>query len=407
MFATNFLKLTTAAFVLSGFALAQNPQPPPGTPPSPAAAPSRGAEIPRPPTEMVRPIFVSGQVVMEDGGAPPSPAVIERVCNAGTPRREGHTDARGHFSIQLGSNRGMLPDASSSGFANELDDMAGAGLRSPNTEGGRTMTGAPPLMGCELRASLAGFVSSTINLHNRQPLDNPDVGTLVLYRMERVQGTNVSAADLKAPKEAKKLLAKVAKNSKTDSPAAIEADLRRAVEIYPQYTTAWLQLGLLMEVQSRFAEARDAYTKAIAADDRFVRPYVQLAGIASREQKWQETADLSRRALELNPFAFPNAYLMNAMANYHLKNFDAAEASARKVRLFDTEFRLPVAHLLLGTLLLQKRDYSGAAEGFRAFLKAAPGSPDAPAIRQQLQEIEKKLAESPNATTAAPAPHPQ
>jgi len=389
---TTGLRVLVSAFLVvasvSVVAQAPPPNPTPG-PPSPTPS-SRTPPQTRPPQEQVRPIFVSGRVVMEDGNAPPEPVAIERVCNSGAPRREGYTDARGYFSLQLGSGRGVLPDASTSGFADEFDDMTAAGLRT-NSTSGRANSGAPPLMGCELRASLGGHISTVISLHNRQALDNPDVGTLMLYPTSRAPGTSVSLADLRAPKSAKKEMEKAQKLER-ENPAEAEAHLRKAVELYPQYATAWFQLGLLHERAGRLDEARAAYAQSISADERFVRPYIQLAGVASLQQKWQESADMSAKAVALNPFAFPHAHLINAMANYHLQNLEAAEASARKVRLLDTEQRLPVAHLLLGTLLLRKNEYAEAAEGFRAFLKAAPQSPDAPAIRIQLQEIEKKLS---------------
>jgi len=394
MFTTVRRTFAAACLVLASWtAVAQAPPsgPPPSSPSRPIP-PGRVAPAPRPPQEQVRPIFVSGRVVMEDGTPPPEAVAIERVCNGGNPRREGYTDARGYFSLQLGSGRGVLPDAATSGFAEDFDDMTGTGMRTDSGVG-RANSGAPPLMGCELRASLPGYISSVVSLHNRQALDNPEVGTLVLYPPARAQGSSVSVTDMQAPKAAKKEREKAQKLER-EKPAEAETHLRKAVELYPQFASAWFDLGLLLERGGRPADARAAYLESVKADDKFVRPYVQLAALAALEQKWQESVELSARAVALNPFAFPNAHLINAMANYHLQNLEAAEASARKARLLDAEQRLPVAHLLLGTLLLRKQDYSGAAEGFRAFLKAAPGSPDAPAIRVQLQEIEKKLAET-------------
>ena len=48
------------------------------------------------------------------------------------------------------------------------------------------------MMNCELRASVAGFTSDTINLFNRRTADNPDVGTIVLHRIAGVEGASIS-----------------------------------------------------------------------------------------------------------------------------------------------------------------------------------------------------------------------
>src|SRR3954469_15943516 len=61
--------------------------------------------------DMPRPIYLSGKVQMDDGSAPPSQVVIERVCN-GVARPEGYTSSKGHFSFALGQNTAVLADAS-------------------------------------------------------------------------------------------------------------------------------------------------------------------------------------------------------------------------------------------------------------------------------------------------------
>ena len=50
-----------------------------------------------------RPIFISGKVTLEGGGPLPEPVPIERVCN-GRVRREGYSDLKGQFELQLGTN---------------------------------------------------------------------------------------------------------------------------------------------------------------------------------------------------------------------------------------------------------------------------------------------------------------
>ena len=50
---------------------------------------------------MQQPIFVSGQVMLEDGTPPTESVAIERVCG-GQSRTEGYTDSKGYFSLELG-----------------------------------------------------------------------------------------------------------------------------------------------------------------------------------------------------------------------------------------------------------------------------------------------------------------
>ena len=71
-----------------------------------AGTPSRSTpstRTPNTPDTSTKPIFVSGKVMLQGGGALPEPVPIERVCN-GTVRREGYADTKGQFEFQLGLN---------------------------------------------------------------------------------------------------------------------------------------------------------------------------------------------------------------------------------------------------------------------------------------------------------------
>ena len=59
------------------------------------------------------------------------------------------------------------------------------------------MTGVAIRKGQE-RAQAPGFRSDVVNLVSRNPMDNPDIGLIVLHRMGNVEGTSVSATSLLA-----------------------------------------------------------------------------------------------------------------------------------------------------------------------------------------------------------------
>jgi tetratricopeptide (TPR) repeat protein len=345
--------------------------------------------------EMQRPVFLSGKVTLEDGSPPPEPVVIERVCN-GVHRPEGYTDSKGRFSIQLGQNAGMMQDASVSssadvfdrgGFGNDPRGAAGGGLGVP----GRGGVSERDLMGCELRANLPGFQSQIVNLSGRRFMDNPDVGTIVMRRLGGVEGTTISITTQLAPKEAKKALEKGRENAKKQKVADAQKEFEKAVALYPKYAIAWHDLGLIYLAQDNKEKARDAFAKALAADDKFIKPYLQLALLSAGEQKWQEVDDTTDRVIRLNPLQFPEAFFYNAVANYNLQKFEEAEKSASEAVKLDTAHRMPKAQHILGVLQAMRNDLQGATENMRAYLKYAPTASDAEAVKGQLAELEKRL----------------
>jgi tetratricopeptide (TPR) repeat protein len=132
-----------------------------------------------------------------------------------------------------------------------------------------------------------------------------------------------------------------------------------------------------------------------------------MAGISLRDKNWRDAADTAQRALKLDPFDFPQAYLFSAIANYNLKNLDAAEKSAREGQKIDTQHRYPKLEHVLGVLLAEKQDFPAAAEHMRSYLKFAPEAQDAGIVKKQLTEIEKLSSAGKLTTGPASAPEPR
>ena len=80
------------------------------------------------------------------------------------------------------------------------------------------------------------------------------------------------------------------------------------------------------------------------------------------------------------------------MANFNLRNLEAAEKSARAALKLDTQHRVPKLEHLLGVILANQQDYAGAAEHMKSYIERAPDASDVDVVRKQLVEIEKLLA---------------
>jgi len=347
-----------------------------------------------------RPLFLSGKVTMEDGTAPPEALAIQLICHA-SPRSIGRTDGRGNFSIDLNNRNAMMTFADSSD--DPLPSRAGGTLGSQNSGRPNTVASAGgvassqsindrDLMGCDLQATLPGFRSDILHLMNRKSLDDPNVGTLILHRLANVEGTTISLTSAMAPKDARKAMERAQNFAKKDKWDQAQKEVQKAVEIYPKYAVAWSELGGLQERANDSEGARKSFAMALEADPKLIPPYLALANMASRDSKWQEVSDHTERVLKLNPVDFPQAYLLNAMSNYYLKNFDVAEKSARAGIEHDPEHRFPRLHELLGAVLIRKQDSAGAAEQFRKYLRYAPDGPETARARKQLADLERSLS---------------
>lgn len=389
-----------ASFSLAAHGFAQEPGPAqaPAAPTAPAPQPQppgdrqpggdRQPPVTQPPTqdrnqqpqfpEMPRQIFLSGSVRLADGSIPPTNVVIERVCN-GVVRPEAYTDSKGNFSFLLGARNSMaIADAS---IGNSIDPISRGG--------GLGRESSFDLSGCEIRANLPGFLSESILLAFRQPLDDPDIGIIHIRRLANVEGYTFSVTTAAAPKDARKAYEKGLEHVKKQKWTDAEREFNKAVAVYPKYAVAWYELGRVHQQQKKLDEANHAYGEAIKIDSKFVSPYAQLAIVAVLQQKWDDVARYTSQTLKLNPFIAPEIYFYSAVANFNLRKIDVAEDHARQAAKLDPQHKTPRINHFLGVILAQKQEYKEAAENLRIYLKFSPKAPDAATVKQQLAELEK------------------
>ena len=367
---------------------------------TPSSLPGNTGTSPNAPVALPQPIFVSGRVMREDGTPPGETVTIERVCG-GSARAEGYTDSRGYFGIELGKDNGVLQDASETAGHSAGSGNPFSGGQSSLTRGGiggATMGSDMRLINCELRAKLSGYRSQTVSLANRRPMDNPDVGVILLHRLGPSEGNTVSASSLSAPKDARKAFDKGQDALKKKKPEEAMKDFERAIELYRGYATAWFELGRLQIAAGDRYTARGSFGEALKADPKYVAPYVEIAALDMDEKKWREVVEVTDQASRLDAFDYPQVFFLNAVANYNLQNFEESEKNLRQAERLDTRHVFPKIQHLMGLILARKQDYAGAADHLRDYLKLAPDASDSATVRTQLERLEK-LA-SPTAQSA-------
>lgn len=341
-----------------------------------------------------RPIFLSGKVMMEDGGPPQESAVIERICmGRGSPIQEAYTDSKGRFSFQVGQRMGMMQDASVGNSDEGFGSRPGMGQMG-NMGGNMPRVSERDLQMCELRASLPGYRSTVVSLAGRRSLDNPDVGTIIMRRLADVSGFTTSATTMMAPKDAKKAFEKAKNALKKNKLPEAQKELEIAVSLHPKFAEAHHELAQVYLMSKNNEAARAGYEKAIEADPKFISPYLGIANLEAQQQKWDAVKAMTEKVLQMNRYDFPAAYFYGAVANYNLRDAEAAEKLCRAGIEIDQYHRIPKMSHLLGVLLAEKQDYKGASESLQSYLKFAPKAGDAENVKKQLAELQGRLAQT-------------
>lgn len=334
--------------------------------------------------DMTRPnmVGISGKVVMEDGGPVSQRVLIQSDCH-GTITSEGYTDTKGAFSFE---------------FANKEPGQASTASETPTTrvDPSTIRYNAPrSWRDCDVRAVLPGYASDTVALASRAPsFGSTDIGIIRLRRSSSGQALTESITTGKAPDKARKEYERgleAVKQGKLDS---AQEKFQKAVDAYPQYAVAWLELGKVQAQKNDSAGARQSFHQSIAADKKFMSPYRELALLAGHDKQWQELADTSDQLIAMDGQHFAEFYFYNAIAKFHLQNYDAAENSALAGIKIDIEHSVPKLEYVLGMTEAQKRNYQAAAEHVRKYLNLSPNGPDAEDTKKKLEEIDRLAATS-------------
>ena len=324
-----------------------------------------------------RSVFISGKVILQ-GGGPTGRVAIDRICN-GMVRREGYTNSKGNFQFELGRNS-IDRDASQA----DSDRMVSNRNARVPPSGGSDIR----YDDCELRASLPGFISTTVPMRVYSGATQVEVGTIMLTKTGTPDGPTVSVNTMTVPKEAREAFEKGRKAGTEKQYDEAVIQLNKAVTAYPQYAAAWSLLAEIHRLQNQFEPAKAEYAKSLAADPKFVSPYFGLAAIAVIENKWTDAAQLTDQLIQLNSVAYPMAYFFNAAANLNLGKLDAAELSARKFQQVDKAHTRPDIALLLANILTSKHQYSEAAQLYRDYLAVKPDAANAEALKKEAQRLD-------------------
>ena len=313
----------------------------------------------------------SGKVQFEGGADAPKDTVVALECGS-VERGMTHTDSRGRFMLVIDETRQQR------GF------------------GGLDWNPAESSLGnCNLRVSATGFKSEERNLAGEHPSGVAPVGTIVMHPLTRGdESFTVNAASLAAPDKAKKQFQKGQEQAKKGKWAAAGDYFRKAVQVYPRYALAWLELGRAQMQQNNFMEAQDSFQKAAAQDSRLLPAYLELARVQARAKEWKALAATTAKLVELAPESSAMLWFFDSVANYNVHDFTRAESSATRGLRLDSAHKVPQLEYLYGLILATRQNYDGAVQHIQSYIQLAPHAEDAQAAREKLAELQQQATKT-------------
>jgi Tfp pilus assembly protein PilF len=166
---------------------------------------------------------------------------------------------------------------------------------------------------------------------------------------------------------------------------AAEKHLEHAVELAPQFATAWNNLGTIAYQTRRFPLAEQRFRQSMKQDPTAYEPLVNLGGVLVTLHKLDEALEVNARATLTRPNdALANSQL--GMTYFELGQFDSAVKYLERARQLDpAHFSHP--QMFLAEIHLRRGQRRDAALMLEDFLQHHPDYPQAEIMRQNIVKL--------------------
>lgn len=225
-------------------------------------------------------------------------------------------------------------------------------------------------------ADSRGRVILTIHLKDSDFVTDP------LRRRHAVSTSQLTIPDkaLRAYQDAQKDL------ERRDTAAAVKR-LEQAIDLAPQFSAAWNNLGTIAYQTRQFQRAEECFRQSLKQDPTAFEPLVNLGGVLVTVYKLDEALDYNVRAVLTRPNdALANSQL--GMVYFDLGQFDQALKYLERARRIDpAHFSHP--QLFLAEIHLRRGEKREAADVMEDFLSHHPDYPQGAKVRQKIEDWRK------------------
>lgn len=165
-------------------------------------------------------------------------------------------------------------------------------------------------------------------------------------------------------------------------------DLRRAVDLHPNFGLALNELGVQYLRKGQLDKAADALTKVLRISPDAAEPSLNYGIVLLQQKKFPEAEKQLRDAVRKNEHAY-TAHLYFGITLIYVKNYDEAETELRKAIAIGGT-KASQAHYYLGGLYWQTGKHQQAADELERFLKLEPNAGNAEKLRTTIKELRTK-----------------
>lgn len=240
-------------------------------------------------------------------------------------------------------------------------------------------------------------VQEEVNISGR-----PAIGVQLTLKRETPfdkvgDGVTVSTRELAIPRRAREAMERGLSlaHDKSDYKGSI-VQFQRALQEYPDYYEAYMQMGLAYLKMSDAAKSEEMLLKSIDMSKRkYPDALFTLAFAYSNQKRFADAEPLAREAVKLSPTTW-DTNLEMARALHGLDRSAEAEPFALAAERIHPDD--PPIHLMLANIHLKLRNYTALVGDLDSYLQLSPNGPEANQARQMRQQVLDRMAGAPPST---------
>jgi tetratricopeptide (TPR) repeat protein len=169
-------------------------------------------------------------------------------------------------------------------------------------------------------------------------------------------------------------------------PQSAIAHFEKALSMHPRFPEAHRAMGLAYMDLENFTKGAEELSLALQQDPNGIGSYLALGVCYNGLADYVAAEAALLKVLGPNPEAQQIHYEL-ARAYWGLKRSDDAERHARKAVALKANFA--PGRVVLGNILLQKKEFAGALQEFREYLRLDPSGPMVADVRSVVSQLER------------------
>jgi len=201
----------------------------------------------------------------------------------------------------------------------------------------------------------------------------------------------VSTSELNLPDKAQQEFKKGTEALDHQDMDSARKHFEAAVSIFPQYSGAYNNLGIIAVRSGDLQKARSYFEKAVEADPSMPDASVNLSKLLFRDKQYKRIEQLLGKVAGVHP---ENAEVLMFLAQAELLDAQPSLAlgHAQRVHLLPDHEQFSAAHIIAGTALQQLNRPQDALHEYEQFLKESPNAPAASQVKAAVESLRSQAA---------------